>query len=365
MAIHTKRYRHDALLRYANMLGTQEIHHFSDQKQNCHAIVVVTSTQLGPAIGGCRLRHYPNSSLALKDCLRLSYGMMLKAAGCELPHGGAKSVILMPKEIKDRVGFFSAFGDFVHSLGGKYITAMDMGTSTSDMDTIAARTPYVIGATTHNSLQGDPSPYTAQGVFHGIRAAVKKQLQTDDLTGLRITVQGAGKVSQTLCQQLKQAGAVVAVCDSDSDKAESLAAALSITAITCDEVYTHPCDIYAPCAIGGTVNMQFLEKCSAKIIAGAANNQLAHRRYASILQDRGILYAPDFIINAGGLIYAACTYGIADPAAADKLIDKIYPRLLTIFDDAERHNITCVTAAERLSLANLQTPQIQLDTELA
>lgn len=346
-------HRHGALMRYARALGFGDIHTKIDAKTGLSAIIAIHSTDLGPAIGGCRLHSYRSSGQAMKDVLRLSYMMTLKAAVSGLPHGGAKSVILKPAVIKDRPALFRAFGDFVHEMNGRYISAMDVGTTTQDMEYIAERTPHVIGT----SSQGDPSPFTAQGVFRSIQAAVKFKFNRDDLEGLHVALQGAGKVASTLAKQLHQHGAKITVCDIQDSAAQMLAEECSGDVVDCGAIYDVDCDIFAPCALGGTINLDSIQRITASIIAGAANNQLAHKKYGQMLHEKGVLYAPDFVVNAGGLIQAASLHDYQDITKANRLIDRLYDNMLALFERAAKLNQPTTETAELIARERLLAKQ--------
>ena len=360
-----KHYSHDALLRYARYLGTHEIHTVIDKESGLHAIIAIHSTKLGSAIGGCRLHAYPSISHAFKDVLRLSYGMTLKAAVSGLSHGGAKAVIIRPPVIKDRQAFFRAFGNFVHKLDGRYITAMDMGTSIQDMDTIAKQTPHVIGQTNPHTTNSDPSPFTARGCFRGIQAAVKHRLKRDSLDGVRVSVQGLGKVAYTLSKLLIEHGATVTACDTHPEKIAQAVDELGITSVDVDKILDVPTDVFAPCAIGGTINADAVARLDATIIAGAANNQLAHRRFSKILHEKGVLYAPEFALNAGGLIQAASLHDYNDIDFANQLIERLYDRMLTIFERSASSGLHTIQVAEMIANERLQNHQTAVIEEVA
>ena len=346
-----KHLNHDALMRYARRLGTHELHTLLDRKTGFQAIVAIHNTKLGSAIGGCRFYPYHSQSHALKDVLRLSHMMTLKAAVSDLPHGGAKAVIIQPPVIKDREALFRAFGNFVHQLQGRYITAMDMGTTTEDMDIIAKQTPHVIG-------QGDtsPSPYTAQGVFRGIQASVKYRLGRDSLEGLRVSVEGLGSVGFPLCKHLIKHGAIVSACDNNPENAQRAADELGITLVGCQAIYDTPADVFSPCAIGGTINRQTIKRLDAKVIAGAANNQLAHRSYSQLLFEKGVTHAPDFVINSGGLIQASSLHDFNDIELANELISRIYDKMLTIYERSEATHTSTIAVAEQMAFEKLRSP---------
>lgn len=354
MSQSNKYFNHDALMRYAHRLGTQELHTLLDKETGFQAIIAVHSTKLGSAIGGCRFYPYLSQSHALKDVLRLSYMMTLKAAVSDLPHGGAKAVIIQPRVIKDRDALFRAFGNFVHQLEGRYITAMDMGTTTEDMSTISSQTQHVIGHNSQDIGTSSPSPFTADGVFRGIQAAVKYKLSRDSLEGLRVSVQGLGSVASNLSRHLIKHGAIVTGCDINPNNAQRAADELGVNIVSCESIYDVPADVFAPCAIGGTINCDTLKRIDAKIIAGAANNQLAHRSHSKILLDKGVLYAPDFVLNSGGLIQAACLHDYDDIAFANQLIDRIYDRMYTIYERSEATNTSTIAVAEQMAFEKLR-----------
>jgi leucine dehydrogenase len=346
----------NGLSRYARMLGFGDIHTKIDKTTGLHAIIAVHNTKLGPAIGGCRLYSYSATEFALKDALRLAYGMTLKAAACGLPHGGAKAVILKPKNLsaENRPDLFRSFGDFVHTLNGRYITAMDVGSTVDDMTHILERTPYVIGARGPGRIDEDPSPSTARGVFRAIEAAVKFKLHRDNCSGLRIAIQGAGHVGFILAKLCVDNGMQVFISDINADATKRAADALGVTVVAADKIETVDCDIYAPCALGGTVSQDFISKVRASIIAGSANNQLAHHSIAGIMQEKGLLYLPDFLINSGGLINAAMTYGYQNITVANKKIDEIYGATLHLLERAASTGKTTTRVAEEIAFERLR-----------
>ena len=348
---------YQALMRYAEMLTCNEFHVKFDPETGLHAIIAIHSNTLGPAIGGCRLKPYTNAGMAMKDVLQLSYMMTLKAAISDLPHGGAKSVIIAPDHMKDRHALFQSFGDFVHQLNGRYIAAMDVGTETTDMDAIAARTPYVIGARGTHASHDDPSFHTALGVLRGIEACVHFKLNKDSLKGIRVAIQGAGHVGYELAKLLAEKGAKISICDPKHEAVQRCVIECGATAIALEDIYDVDCDVFAPCALGGVINNDTLSRIKAKIIAGSANNQLAHKKIGAILQEMGILYAPDFVINSGGLIQAAMIYDYNDLSLAIKKIDKLYDILLGIFKRAETVKRSTTEVARRAALEKLNVKE--------
>ena len=343
----------DGLFRYASILNFGEIHVKFDQATGLKAIVAIHNLKRGPAIGGCRLIHYSNADAALEDALRLSYMMSLKAAISNLPHGGAKAVIIKPKVIKDRKAYLEAFGDFVHELGGRYITAMDSGTTIADMRVIAGRTPYVT-STTSPGDDGDPSPQTAHGVLRGIEAAVKFKLKKNNLEGVHVAIQGAGHVGYFLAKELKKSGARLTVCDVNQAALQRCVDEFGVTVCSPEAIYDIKADVFAPCALGSVLNLQTIKRLRVPIVAGSANNQLAHNHYGAILHERGILYAPDFLINAGGLIYVAALYDHADYQKAMNQVSDIYQTLMLIFERSIAENSATNKIAEMIALERLR-----------
>lgn len=342
---------HDWLFQYAEMLGFGEIHIKIDHETGLKAIIAVHSTTRGPAIGGCRCIPYDSTDAALEDALRLAQMMSYKAAACNLPHGGAKAVIMRPKEIKDHVAYFQAFGRFVHQLQGRYITAVDSGTSAGDMDIIAQVTPYVTSGTNSG---GDPAPYTALGVLRGIEAAVAFKLGKPDLVGVRVAIQGAGHVGYNLAKELAARGAIISQSDLQPDQLLRCVEEFHVTPVTTDAIYDVPCDVFAPCALGATLNSETIPRLHATIVAGSANNQLAHTRHGVMLHERGILYVPDFVINSGGLIHAAAIYDHGDMEKAQHQIEDLYDTLWVMFQRSKVEDRPTSDIAEHVALEGLK-----------
>jgi leucine dehydrogenase len=310
-----------------------EAHFKFDKATGLRAIVAIHDSRLGPALGGCRFLPYDTDDAALVDALRLARGMTYKAALAGLAHGGGKSVLIRPPGHFDRVAMFRAFGHFVEDLGGHYITAEDSGTGLEDMEIIRTVTKHVTGVGPKLGGSGDPSPFTALGVRRGIEACVKIQLKKDTLEGVHVAVQGVGHVGYHLCKELHAAGAKLSVADVDPLKSERAQREFGATIVPLDQIFDIKCDVVAPCALGSALNDTTIPKLKATIVAGAANNQLAEPRHGDDLHARGILYAPDYAINAGGLVNVAQeVLGYDAKAARDKTM-KIYD---TIFDIAQR-----------------------------
>lgn len=284
--------------------GHEQIVYFNYPKVGLKAIVGIHNTTLGPALGGCRMRAYESEEQALDDVMRLSEGMTYKSSVAGLDLGGGKACIIAdPKLSVGRKELFEKFGECVNSLGGRYITAEDMGTSVDDIETILTKTPYVTGKKSGGG--GDPSPWTALGVFLSMKAAMGFRHGSEDLAGKRVALQGVGHVGVHLMKHLAEAGAKMTVCDMNEKLVRQFAKQYGADVVPPDAIYDVPCDIYSPCAIGQTVNTQTIPRLHCEIIAGAANNQLSDKTVYKTLEKRGILYCPDFVINSGGVICAA------------------------------------------------------------
>lgn len=312
------------------------LHYFRDQDTGLKAIIAIHSTALGPAAGGCRRWQYTSDEDALKDALRLSRGMSYKNAVAELPFGGGKAVILASDAAPKSPELFHAFGRAVASLDGRYITAEDVGVSVEDMRYVQEVTEYVSGLPKRaDSAGGDPSPWTALGCFLGIEAAVQSKLQTDSLRGLKVAVQGVGHVGYHLCQLLHEAGAELVVADVNRASIERVRKDLPVTVVTPTQIVFEDVDVLAPCALGNVLTSVTIPKLKAKVVAGAANNQLSTEDDGARLTDRGILYAPDYVINAGGIINVAYEYfGNGNEDQVRTEVEKIPRRLTAIFDES-------------------------------
>lgn len=358
---HSKRFAHphvhytvcDSLMRYAEFLGFGEIHTKIDDKTGLKAIVAIHNLNRGPAIGGARMIAYKTIDKAVEDALRLGYMMSYKAAINNLPHGGAKAVLIKPKVIKDREAYFEKFGEFINDLGGRYITAVDSGTSPVEMDIIARRTPYVT-CTTKLGGDSDPSPLTALGVRRAIEAAVKFKLGKDSLEGLRIAIQGAGHVGYWLAKELKDRGAEIMIADINLKALQRCIDEIGVTVCHPEEIYSVSSDVFAPCALGAVLNLENIKRLNTKIVAGSANNQLAHHHYGALLHERGILYAPDFLINAGGLIHVAVIYDHGDMKKSLEQINNIYNTVYDIFERSQFENRATNEIAENIARDRLK-----------
>ncbi|MDH3490847.1 MAG: amino acid dehydrogenase [Gammaproteobacteria bacterium] len=326
-----------AVFKHAEFDNHESLHFFHDEATGLQAIVALHSTALGPAAGGCRRWIYANEADALTDALRLSRGMTYKNAVAGLKFGGGKAVILGNEKAPKSPELFAAFGRAVDSLGGRYITAEDVGCSVDDMRYVREQTEFVSGLPqTGSSAGGDPSPWTAIGCLQGIEAAVESRLGTDSLKGVRVAVQGVGHVGLHLCRLLHEAGAELFVSDVNRENLKAASSELPVTIVTPTELLYSDVDVLAPCALGNILTSTTIPRIRAKVIAGAANNQLATVADGARLAERDILYAPDYVINAGGIISVAREYygsSSEDEVRAD--VSRIRERLQAIFDEAK------------------------------
>lgn len=329
--------------------GHEQVVFCSDAKSGLRAIIGIHDTTLGPALGGTRMWQYASDAEAITDALRLSRGMTYKAAVAGLNLGGGKAVIIGDSRTQKSEALFRAYGRFVETLRGRYITAEDVGTSVQDMEWIRTETRFVTGVGGEGG-SGDPSPYTALGVYSGVKATAKAQFGTDSLQGKRIVVQGAGNVAKHLIAHLVKDGASVFVTDIFEDKARAVCKELGAEYIKPEEVYTFNCDIFSPNALGGILNKETIPQLTCGVVAGGANNQLLNEREdGEALKARGILYAPDYVINAGGLINVSSeVYGLAEPQVR-KQCEAIYDTLLKIYGMASERSILTIEASNALA----------------
>lgn len=327
----------------------EEIIFCNDTNVGLKAIIAIHNTALGPALGGTRMWNYKNEEEALIDVLRLSRGMTYKAAAAGLNLGGGKAVIIGDPKTQKTEGLFRAFGHFVNSLNGKYITAEDVGTNVQDMEYIFMETPWVTGIPKDFGGSGDPSPYTAHGVLMGIKAAAFEKYGSDDLRGKRVAVQGLGNVGSNLVKYLIEEGAKVTVADISQSQVKKMHDLYKVDVVSPDEIAFVKCDILAPCALGAVVNDDSILKLKCSIIAGGANNQLAESRHGDQLRELGILYAPDYVANAGGLMNV---FVELEGYSADRAFEKtrkVYDNMLKVFSLAKSENIGTHRAADLLA----------------
>ena len=318
----------------------------NDKDTGLKAIIGIHDTTLGPALGGTRMWQYNSEQEALNDVLRLSRGMSFKSAITGLNLGGGKAVIIGDAKTQKTPELMLKFGEFVHGLGGKYITAEDVGMATSDMDLVRTVTPYVTGISEEKGGAGNPSPITAYGTFMGMKASAKYAFGSDDLENKTVYVQGIGNVGEALVEHLSNEGANVFIADINQARLEEVRDKYSVNIYTGDNIYAAPMDIYAPCALGATINDTTINQLQAKVIAGAANNQLAdENKHGALLREKGIVYAPDFLINAGGIINV---YAELENYGKQEIIRKtenIYTTTLEILSKAEAEDMTTHQAA--------------------
>lgn len=334
-------------IRHLSVPGYESVVSGVDETAGYHGIVFIHSTALGPAVGGTRLWSYQSEQDAITDGLRLSRGMTYKNALAGLPCGGGKSIIIRPDGDFDREKLFRAHGRLVESAGGKYITAEDVGTSPADMEWVRQETNHVAGL---QGKSGDPSPKTARGVFRAIQACARHRWGSDELKGKTVAVQGCGHVGYYLAGELARAGAKLVVADVDPDKVDRVVREFGATAVGADEILRAKVDVLAPCALGGIINDETIPRFQAEVIAGGANNQLLEARHGDALEQRKILYAPDYAANGGGVINGCCREMLGwDEAATDAKIDAIYETILNIFAVAQRERIPTYQAADRLA----------------
>lgn len=309
-------------------------------------IIAIHDTTLGPALGGTRFWQYDNETAAVVDALRLSRGMTYKAAITGLNLGGGKSVIIGDNRVRDREMIFRAHGRAVESLGGRYITAEDVGVSVEDMEYVRMETEHCAGLL---GRSGDPSPVTAFGVYQGIRASAHHRYGDASLSGKRISVQGLGHVGHHLCRMLAEDGANLTVTDIRPERTQEVAKEFDAASVEPDQIYAAEADIFAPCALGAIVNDATLEALSVDIIAGSANNQLAEARHGGVLREREVLYAPDYVINAGGLVNVYGEIHDWTPEQSRRKAGEIFGTLLRIFELAEEAGVPTNEAADKLA----------------
>ncbi|MDG1661647.1 MAG: Glu/Leu/Phe/Val dehydrogenase [Winogradskyella sp.] len=328
----------------------------NDKDTGLKAIIGIHNTVLGPALGGTRMWQYNSEWEALNDVLRLSRGMTFKSAITGLNLGGGKAVIIGDAKTQKTSELMCRFGEFVHSLSGRYITAEDVGMATEDMDIVREVTPFVTGISESKGGAGNPSPITAYGVFMGMKAAAKYKYGSDILEDKNIFVQGIGNVGEALVEHLANEGAKVTISDISQERLQEVKSKYDVTIYGGSDIYSEEMDIYAPCALGATINDNTINKLRADIIAGAANNQLANElRHGILLQERGIVYAPDFLINAGGIINVYAELENYGKAEIMRKTENIYNTTLEIFENARQNNLSTHNAALNIAKDRIAT----------
>lgn len=336
--------------------GHEKVVFCTNKDVGLKAIIAIHNTTLGPALGGTRMWPYKNEQEALVDVLRLSAGMTYKASAAGLNLGGGKAVIIGdPKKDKSE-GLFRAFGAFVNSLGGSYITAEDVGTTVKDMEYVFSETPYVTGIPEALGGSGDPSPYTAYGVLMSIKASVKEKFGKDSLDGVHVAVQGLGNVGTNLVKHLVEAKAQVTVADIDTAKVKAICEKYKVENMDPEAIITSKCDVFAPCALGAVINDNTIDKLQCQVISGGANNVLAVSSvHGDKLAKKGILYAPDFVANAGGLMNVYVELEGYSKERAFEKVEAVYDNMMNVFKIAKAENITTVQAASVLAEKRIQT----------
>lgn len=346
--------------------GHEQVSYFYYPEVGLKAIVSIHDTTLGPALGGCRLRMYDDEQQAFDDVMRLSEGMTYKSSLAGLPLGGGKSCIIADPSMKEgRKELFQKFGECLNFLMGRYVTAEDMGTCVEDMMAIRATSRFVVGTDPLKGGAGDPSPWTARGVFLAMRAAVERVCSdAPSLKGKRISLQGVGHVGMHLLELLAAEGATIVVSDTNKDAVAEAARRFGARAVAPDALYDEPCDIFAPCAIGQTVNPTTLARLKCRIIAGAANNQLSDPSVYSILESKGILYCPDFAINSGGVICVGAELAEGGPNKEwiKEKVEAIYVTTARVLDESKlrgkfTEEVAIELAKERISAAKSRVSQ--------
>jgi valine dehydrogenase (NAD+) len=335
----------------ADSTGHEQVVFCQDMQSGLHAIIAIFSTALGPALGGTRFYPYQSEEAALADVLNLAKGMAYKNAIAGLDLGGGKAVIIGDPATTKSEALLRAYGRFVASLGGRYITACDVGTYVEDMDVVARECPYVTGRPIQSGGGGDSSLLTAFGVFNGMRAAAEHTWGTTELRGRRVGVEGVGKVGHRLVELLLDAGAEVVICDVSEQAVDRVRARHPAVAVAADrrELVREAIDIYAPCALGGTLDDDTVTALRAKVVCGGANNQLAHAGIEKRIADRGILYAPDYVVNAGGVIQVADELAGFNLDRAKANASKIFETTRRIFAIADSEGVPPAAAADRLA----------------
>jgi leucine dehydrogenase len=331
--------------------GYEQVARCRDQKSGLHALIAVHDTTLGPALGGMRMLAYPSEDEALFDVLRLSRGMTYKSAVAETGLGGGKSVVIGDPRTAKSPELFDAMGRFIESFGGRYITAEDMNIGIPDLEIVRRQTRWVTGLKREDGSSGNPSPYTAKGCLVGIRAVLEEVFGKADFRGKRVLIQGVGAVGGRLAELLAELGAEVVICDINEARVADLQRKNGFETVPDARHLEVECDIYSPCARGATLNDDTIPKLRCKAVAGCANNQLLEPRHARDLLARGILYAPDYVINAGGIINVSVELlpGGYDESASLRKIERIYDNLKRVFEISRRERIPTNEAAARLA----------------
>ncbi|MCF6137835.1 Leu/Phe/Val dehydrogenase [Pseudalkalibacillus berkeleyi] len=337
------------IFKYMETYDYEQLVICQDKQSGLKAIICIHDTTLGPALGGTRMWTYENEDAAIEDALRLAKGMTYKNAAAGLNLGGGKTVIIGDPRKDKNEEMFRAFGRYIQGLNGRYITAEDVGTTVADMDLIRQETEFVTGVSPAFGSSGNPSPVTAYGVYRGMKAAAKEAFGTDSLEGKVIAVQGVGNVAYNMCKHLHEEGAQLIVTDINKEAVQRAVEEFGAKAVDTEEIYSVDCDIYAPCALGATINDETIPQLKAKVIAGAANNQLKDVKHGDIIHEMGIVYAPDYVINAGGVINVADELNGYNHDRAMKKVELIYDNIARVCEISKRDSIPTYVAADRLA----------------
>ncbi|SDM13858.1 branched-chain amino acid dehydrogenase [Bacillus sp. OK048] len=337
------------IFKYLEQYDYEQVVFCQDKQSGLKAIIAIHDTTLGPALGGTRMWTYESEEAAIIDALRLAKGMTYKNAAAGLNLGGGKTVIIGDPRKDKSEEMFRAFGRYIQGLNGRYITAEDVGTTVADMDIIHEETNYVTGISPAFGSSGNPSPVTAYGVYVGMKAAAKEAFGSDSLEGKVVAIQGVGNVAYTLCKYLHEEGAQLIVTDINKEAVQRAVEDFGARAVDPNEIYGVECDIYAPCALGATINDDTIPQLKAKVIAGSANNQLKDTRHGDVIHELGIVYAPDYVINAGGVINVADELYGYNHERAMKKVDQIYASIEKVIAISKRDGIPTYVAADRMA----------------
>lgn len=345
----TGRIKKVEIFSYLEKYDYEQLVFCQDKQSGLKAIIAIHDTTLGPALGGTRMWTYSSEEAAIEDALRLAKGMTYKNAAAGLNLGGGKTVIIGDPRKDKNEEMFRAFGRYIQGLNGRYITAEDVGTTVADMDLIHEETDYVTGISPAFGSSGNPSPVTAYGVYRGMKAAAKEAFGSDSLEGKVIAVQGIGNVAYNLCRHLHEEGAQLIVTDINKDAVQMAVNEFGASAVSPDEIYRADCDIFAPCALGAVINDVTIPQLKAKVVAGAANNQLKDTKHGDLIHEMGIVYAPDYVINAGGVINVADELYGYNRERALKKVEGIYANIEKVIHIAKRDRIPTYMAADRMA----------------
>lgn len=342
------------IFKYLEKYDYEQVVFCQDEAAGLKAIIAIHDTTLGPALGGCRMWSYASDEDAIMDALRLARGMTYKNAAAGLNLGGGKTVIIGNAKTDKSEALFRALGRYIQSLNGRYITAEDVGTSVQDMDTIHMETNYVTGVSQAYGSSGNPSPMTALGVFRGLQATAKVAFGSDELSGKTVAIQGLGSVGYSLAQHLHEVGAKLIVTDINQDALKRAQDEMGAEVVAPSEIFSVKCDIFSPCALGAIINDDTVDRLRCQVVAGSANNQLAEDRHGDQLHEKGILYAPDYVINSGGVINVADELEGYNHERAKKKVENIYSVMLALYDVARRDSIPSYQAADRMAESRIE-----------